>query len=599
MGFFFIKNKWIQNQISHLSKLLSNLILFISILDLILMVIWFGYEVNDLYRTCVKFLFDSSLFIFFIHLLTQIYNNFKIRHIRRNLFYLFLTIPYFLFFATLFLPETLAANTYRSIMYSNTYVALLTGISAVVFLSKTLIESIVKRINPFLLMSFSFFFVIVAGTILLSLPRSVHAPVSFVDTLFIVTSGVCVTGLSPLTISETFTLEGQTILMLLIQIGGLGVMTITSFFGVFFIGSISLSNQFALNNILSTESVGSLLKMLLYVFGFTIVFELTGATLMWLSVHGTLDMHFTDEVFFCLFHSVSAFCNAGFSTLPEGLASPLLTGNNLFYWIVSSLIICGGIGFPILANLTHTLYIYAFKMRFNRQNLKMHKQYHILSLNSKIVLTFTAFLLTGGAAMFALGEWTNEAMDFSAFGKISHSFFLSASARTAGFNSFDLTMLSLPSVLLLLFLMWIGGGAQSTAGGIKVNVFAVAFYTIVSVMKGKTRVEIGHREISNDSILRVLTTISLSLFLLGISTFMILLLEKDKSFISILFECMSAMTTTGLSLNLTGSLENGSKIILILLMFIGRVGFLTFFMGFSRQIKSDKYRYPIDNIIIN
>ncbi|MGL5919075.1 MAG: hypothetical protein ACRCZQ_01040, partial [Bacteroidales bacterium] len=129
MGFFFIKNKWIQNQISHLSKLLSNLILFISILDLILMVIWFGYEVNDLYRTCVKFLFDSSLFIFFIHLLTQIYNNFKIRHIRRNLFYLFLTIPYFLFFATLFLPETLAANTYRSIMYSNTYVALLTGIS--------------------------------------------------------------------------------------------------------------------------------------------------------------------------------------------------------------------------------------------------------------------------------------------------------------------------------------------------------------------------------------------------------------------------------------------------------------------------------------
>lgn len=597
MGLFFIKNKWIQSQISRLSKLFSNLILFLSILDLALMVIWFGFEVNNLFITCVRFIFDCSLFIFFIYLLTEIYNNFKIRHIRRNLFYLFLTIPYLLFFIILFLPETRSTNSYHTIIFSNKYVALLTGVSAVTFLSKKLIEYIVKRINPFLLLSFSFLFVILAGTILLLLPRSVHAPVSFIDTLFIVTSSVCVTGLSPLTISETFTLEGQTILILLIQIGGLGVMTITSFFGVFFIGSLSLSNQFALNNILSTESIESLLKMLLHVFGFTLIFELTGATLMWLSVHDTLDMNLSEELFFCLFHSVSAFCNAGFSTLPDGVSSPLLTDNNPFYWIVSLLIIFGGIGFPILTNLTHTCYIYASK-KINKTKMN-RQQYHILSLNSKIVLSFTAFLLIGSTALFTLSEWRNNGMDFTVFGKVSHAFFLSASARTAGFNSFDLTMLSLPSVLLLLFLMWIGGGAQSTAGGIKVNVFAVIFYTIVSVIKGKSRVEIGKREISNSSILRVLTTISLSFFLLGLSTFILLLLEDDKSFISILFECMSAMTTTGLSLNLTASLESGSKIILILLMFIGRVGFLTFFMGFSRQIKSDKYRYPIDNIIIN
>lgn len=599
MGIFFIKNKWIQYQIARFFGLLSNIILFLSILNLILMIIWFGYEVNDLYRVSVKYIFNGSIFLFFIHLLTLIYNGFKVKHIRRNLFYLILIVPFLLFFTTVFLPDTNSANIYRSIIHSNAYVGFLAGISSIVFLSKILIENVLKRMNPFLLMSFSFFFVIIGGTILLLLPRSVQSTVSVIDTLFIVTSGVCVTGLSPLAISNAFTIEGQTILMLLIQIGGLGVMTFTSFFGVFFIGSISLSDRFALNNILSTESIGSLLKMLLYVFGFTLLFELTGATLMWFSIHGTLNMSITDELFFCLFHSVSAFCNAGFSTLPEGLTSSLLVNNNLFYWIISALIICGGIGFPILANLTHTLYIYVFRMRFKRQNAHINKRYHILSLNSKIVLIFTALLLTGGAMLFALGEWSNPTLTYSAIGKITHSFFLSASARTAGFNSFDLTVLSLPSVLLLLFLMWIGGGAQSTAGGIKVNVFAVAFYTIISVIKGKRRVEIGHHEISNDSILRVLTTILLSLFLLGISTFMILLIEKDKTFISILFECMSAMTTTGLSLNLTGSLGNGSKIILILLMFIGRVGFLTFFMGFARQIKTDKYRYPVDNITIN
>ncbi|MGL5318304.1 MAG: potassium transporter TrkG, partial [Bacteroidales bacterium] len=208
-------------------------------------------------------------------------------------------------------------------------------------------------------------------------------------------------------------------------------------------------------------------------------------------------------------------------------------------------------------------------------------------------------LLLFGLLMFASSEWDNRVLPSGFFGKITHSFFLSASARTAGFNSFDLTLLSLPSILVLLFLMWIGGGAQSTAGGIKVNVFAVAFFTVVSVMKGKTRVEIGHHEISNDSILRVMSTILLSLFLLGVSTFSILLIENDKSFISILFECMSAMTTTGLSLNLTSSLNDASKTILILLMFIGRVGFLTFLMGFGRQIISDKYRFPVENIIIN
>ncbi|MGL5317398.1 MAG: potassium transporter TrkG [Bacteroidales bacterium] len=328
--------------------------------------------------------------------------------------------PYVLFFITMFLPESMSADIYRSIIHSNTYVTLITGISAIGFLSKTWIETIARRINPFLLMSLSFFFVIIVGTIVLSLPKCVQTPVSLIDTLFIVTSSVCVTGLSPLVINEVFTIEGQTVLMLLIQIGGLGVMTITSFFGVFFIGSISLSNQIALNNILSTESISSLFKMLLYVFGFTILFEFSGAFLMWLSIHESLSMTFYEEFFFCLFHSVSAFCNAGFSTLPEGLASPLLAGNNLFYWIISWLIICGGIGFPILANLTHTLYVYSFKLRFNSHHFRAHKKYHNLSLNSKLVILFTGALLLFGLLMFASSEWDNSVLPSGFFGKITH-----------------------------------------------------------------------------------------------------------------------------------------------------------------------------------
>lgn len=598
MRLFIVRNNWIQKKTSHILSYLSKVVLALSILNLAFFIIWFGYEIKYQSIDAAKLMIRSSLFIYFFYFTTEIYRDFRVKEIKKMLLSFALLLPFIFYILPYILSDSIIPGPLKSIIESNLYESSLTVISSIIILSKMIIQNILNRINPFLFMSASFFSVILIGTLLLLLPRSTNIDITFIDTLFIATSAVCVTGLSPLTIGETFSREGQFIIMLLIQIGGLGAMTITSFFGLFFIGDISLSNRLALTNMLSTETIGSLLKMLLYVLGLTLLFELTGAFLLWLSITGKMELELTDEIFFCLFHSISAFCNAGFSTLPNGLASSSLINNTFFYWIISFLIIFGGIGFPILANLTQAVK-YILNIKFNHNRSYYYRSGNRLSLNSRIVLLFTLILLIFGTVFFLCMEWSSGLEDFSIFNKITHSVFLSTSARTAGFNSIDIAQLSLPSILILLILMWIGGGAQSTAGGIKVNVFAVTVYTMISIVKGKNRVEVGRHQISNSSILRVFTTIILSFFILGIASFIILIQEKDKLFVSIIFECMSAMTTTGLSLNITESLSYNSKIILILLMFIGRVGLLSFFMGIIRQVKTDKYNYPIDNVIIN
>lgn len=469
-------------------------------------------------------------------------------------------------------------------------------------LSYGLVRLLGRRTNPSLILAVSFLIIILIGTGLLMLPRSTVAGISWVDSLFISTSAVCVTGLTSVDVASTFTTTGFVIIILLIQIGGLGVMTLTSFFAMFFMGNTSLYNQLVVRDMVSSNSLNSLLSTLVYILGFTLAIEGAGMLAIWSDIHGTMGMDIHEELAFSAFHSISAFCNAGFSTLPGNLGNPLLmSGHNPFYIYISLLIILGGIGFPILVNFKDIILYHIRRFwRFLRTwEWDGRRFYHLYNLNTRIVLIVTFLLLVVGTAGIALFEWNASFAGMSVADKWTQAFFNASCPRTAGFSSVDLAGLSVQTLLIYLILMWIGGGSQSTAGGIKVNAFAVVVLNLVAVLRGTERVEVFGRELSYDSIRRSNATVVMSFGVLFVFIFIISILEPKLSLLTVTFECVSAISTVGSSLNATPLLGSDSKLLVALLMFVGRVGLIALMLGIIKQKKNTKYQYPSGQIIIN
>lgn len=489
-------------------------------------------------------------------------------------------------------------------LFSSKFVMLaILGLFAVLNVSQGIVSFINKKTNPALLMAACFAVIILFGALLLLLPRSTleHIRLPIVDALFISTSAVCVTGLSTVDVAQTFSLEGQIVIALLIQIGGLGVMTITSFFAVFFMGGTSLYNQFALRDMVGSDTFSSLMSTLLYILGFTFVIEAIGAFLIWLDIHATMGMTLDEEIFFSIFHAVSAFCNAGFSTLSGNLGNPLIMQNHgSFYLVITMLIVLGGIGFPILMNFWHIL-SYHIGNLFNKifRRRKPRRYIHLFNINTKIVLRVTLALIVGGTFSIALFEWNGAFADMSVGDKLIHSLFNAVVPRTAGFNSVDLTHLSILTIIVYIFLMWIGGASQSTAGGVKVNAFAVVLSNFISVVKGRQEVSLFGREISNDSVRRASAVVFGSILTILLFFFVLVVLEPHLPPQSLLFETVSAFSTVGSSLNVTPLLGDDSRVVIIVLMFVGRVGLITIFMSIANNGEQPKYRLPKDNVIIN
>ena len=456
-------------------------------------------------------------------------------------------------------------------------------------LSSTVISSLGRKSNPSLMMAVSFLFIIMAGSGMLLMPRCIQHGVhlSWIDSLFTATSAVCVTGLTTIDVPSTFTSFGQLVIMMLIQVGGLGVMTITSFFALFFMGNTSIYNQMQVQDMVSSKSLASLWSTLLNIFGFTAVLELAGAVLIFLNIHGTIGLDIRHELFFSMFHAVSAFCNGGFSNYQDGVgASVLMEGHCWLYIILALLIILGGIGYPVLVNL---------KMAVT----KYSKGRRLFDLNTKIVLRTTMMLIVSGTALLACFEWNNTFAGMPIREKLTQAFFNAVSPRTAGFISVDLNSMCIQSIFIYTLLMWIGGASQSTAGGVKVNAFAVAFLNIRAIIHGTTRVEFAGRELSTDSIRRANAAVFVSIILLSVFVFLVTLTEPDLPLKAIVFECVSAFATVGSSLGITSSLQDTSKVLLVVLMFIGRVGLVTMAQGLLKQYKNQNYKLPQDNITIS
>ncbi len=477
------------------------------------------------------------------------------------------------------------------------------GLLSLITISQWIVNFVNKRTNPALLIVVCFMTVIAFGTLLLLVPRSTleHIRLPVADALFISTSAVCVTGLSTVEIAHTFTMEGQIIIALLIQIGGLGIMTITSFFALFFMDGIGLYSQFSLKNMIASSSE-SLKSVLTNVLGFTFVIEIIGSLFIWLSIHPIMGMSLNDEIFFSLFHAISAFCNAGFSTLEGNLGNDMILYNhNSFYLVISLLIVLGGIGFPILMGLKRIISYYGSELlhKVFRKDGQRSRYMHIADINTKIVIYSSLVLILLGTAGIALFEWNGSFTSFSPGEKVVQSLFNAVAPRTAGFNSVALSDFSRVTVILYLVLMWIGGGSQSTAGGIKVNTFVVALASLKSLIKGEHYTTLFNREISYSSIRRTLVVVFGSICIIALFYVALLILEPAIPSMDLLFESVSAFSTVGSSLGITPLLSNTSKILLVVLMFLGRVGFITVLMSIMPQKEQPKYRLPKEEIIIN
>lgn len=454
-------------------------------------------------------------------------------------------------------------------------------------------------LEPAFVVSLSFLAMIFVGTGLLLMPNCTNEGISVIDALFTSTSAICVTGLSTVDVEFTFTFTGKVILLSLIQIGGLGIMTLTSFLGNFFMGGAGVKHRLMVKEMIATERIGEVMGLLRNVVLVTFGLEMLGAMFIYYTVGPSLSVDVSERVWFSVFHAVSAFCNAGFSTLSPGLAHPALQFNSLFLLSVSGLIIIGGIGFPILFNYA-TYFRLAARSRWRTivNGVPLVQNPRIINMHTKIVLTMTLSLIVFGTVMFYLLERNHILAGMSHSQAFISSFFASVSPRTAGFNTLMLSEVTAGSVVLMYFLMWVGGSPASTAGGIKTTTFALAFSNIISLGKDKFRVEMFGRELPSSNVRRAFAVVMLSVVFIGIGVLALSITENENDLGKLVFECISAFATVGLTLGLTPTLTSAGKLVLIALMFLGRVGALTIIAGIIPDLRYQRYRYPEENIMI-
>ncbi|MBN1200064.1 MAG: ATPase [Bacteroidales bacterium] len=479
-----------------------------------------------------------------------------------------------------------------------TYIA----IFLISFRELLLLKLNVKRsyMNPGQLFIASFILVILIGSLLLLLPGATHTGISVVNALFTATSAVCVTGLVVVDTGTYFTLFGQSIIMILIQIGGLGIMTFTSYFGYFFRGGTSYENQLLMKDMANTDKIAEIYRTFKKIILLTLAIECAGAIAIFICIDTASLYGHTDPFFFSIFHSISGFCNAGFSTFSDSLYEGSIRYNYPLQGVIALLFITGGLGFLIVFNFIK----YIKHLLINRLlppilfKRPVHKPW-VINLNARIVVITTLILLIMGTSFIYLFEAKNTLSDHQGVGKILTAFFTAATPRTAGFNVVETSALHLPSILLIIFLMWVGASPGSTGGGIKTSSLAVAILNGLSLAKGRQRIELYHREISHVSVRRAFAIMFLSLSTIGISIFLVAFFEEGKDLLRIVFECFSAFGTVGLSMGITAKLSTAGKLVIILTMFIGRIGALTLIIALLRKVRFVAYRHPTEDILIN
>jgi len=443
--------------------------------------------------------------------------------------------------------------------------------------------------SPAQMMVLSFAGIIFFGALLLMLPEAAETKsIAAIDALFTATSAVCVTGLTVVDTGKTFSLFGEIVIVLLIQAGGLGIMTLSTFFLLLAGRRLGLTGQFLVQDTFTysrERSPGSILKDVIL---FCIISEGLGMVLLFFCF---LPGNGADQAFYLsVFHAISAFCNAGFSLFSDNLSGYRdHWGVNL---VICSLIITGGLGFLVL-----------FEIR--RQIASPHRVWARFSLHSKIVITTTAVLLVSGTLMIAFMEWQNTLAPLSIPHRFLASFFHSVNARTSGFNTLPVGHMANETLFVIIMLMFIGASPGSCGGGIKTTTFAALAVAGLSRLRGHDRPQMFKRSLPVASLGKAFSVVMISTLVIVIGLMVILMTEiGDIShpesrglFLELLFEIVSAFGTVGLSTGVTNGLSDAGKIIITLMMFIGRLGPLVIGIAVSRPISS-RYHHAEENIMV-
>jgi len=445
------------------------------------------------------------------------------------------------------------------------------------------------KIGPSGLLALSFIFLILSGAGLLLLPEMTVSGISPIDALFTSTSACCVTGLVVVDTALCFTLKGKTVIMLLIQAGGLNIISFATLFATFYRTSAGVKMQSLIKDMVSADKMSNTRLLLQKIFLYSFFIEVSGAILLFITWPNEMIFKgLGDKIYFSVFHSVSAFNNAGFGLFTDNLYDITVRHAYNLQLVISALIFLGGIGFIVLED------VFGLRNIRNRRKIRWKR----LQTHSRIALSTSAILVVAGAVVFYLVEYNHSISGYGIYGSIVSSIFQSVTCRTAGFNTVDFTHLGQPVLIFMMFLMFVGASPGSTGGGIKTTTFSVIIRSAISTIKGRKNVEIVKHTISNETINKAFSIALFSISLIFISTFILSVTEPDKSFMSLLFEEISAFGTVGLSTGITSSLSYAGKFIIILTMYIGRIGTLTLALAITKRIIYSKYRYSEINVLV-
>lgn len=424
------------------------------------------------------------------------------------------------------------------------------------------------NLRPGWLLMGSFLLIILMGTLLLKLPRAVvdGESISWVDAAFTSTSAVCVTGLSVENTALFFTPTGQVIILGLIQIGGLGIMTLTFYLSTMLLKGMSFHDRQILGEMISEKHLAQVADTVRFIVVFTFVTEALGALLLFTFLPEDRDLG--ERLFQSVFHSISAFCNAGFSTLKDGLADAWVQGLRAFQFVICLLIIFGGVGAVVLRDL-----LYYLRQHFRR--LSDPAQFRPrLRVHTRLVLAVTALLLFGGALALYVSEfWLHAGAENG--GRWMTAFFHSVTVRTAGFNTVDMGTIGPVTVHLMVLLMLIGGSPGGTAGGLRTTVFAAAAVHLWNVIRNVPDLVLFRRRMEPTLGARALGILVLSMGWLFVNFAILRQVQPEVTDARLFFELVSAFATVGLSMNLTADLTEAAKWIIMLNMFVGRIGLIT------------------------
>jgi trk system potassium uptake protein TrkH len=580
-------------------RILSILNLLVAIIAISVLVSYYGFPQNEESRNNLTGIIGYTFAFYILRYLIKLFYDFNVKEYISQTWGEALILTYLLIEGISYnLFDVLILGALFSTIGFSSFSSISAALIQIFFIIYFIVDLIRKKeftfwfkVSPGVLFTIFISFLMLAGASLLMLPEmsTFNGGMSFTDSLFLSTSAASSTGLSTIDTAAQLTFKGQVVCLFLIKIGGLNTIAFGAIYLLINKLGVSVKQHEIMEDFVNKESFLNTNSMFGKIVLWSITIEIIGAILLFLFIQPIGIFENPENRFFhSVFHSVSAFNNAGISIMPNGLMYEHIIDNYIVHIVFACLIFLGGLGM-----------IYLFDL-FEISNLRerMRKPWKTIQFGTKISLYFTLFLLVLGTVVFYFTEYNNAMGGLNGLGKAVTSLFASITTRNAGFNTFDVSSLTTPTMILFLFLMFVGASSGSSGGGIRTSTFAVLFASAISTIKGKSHVELYHRTISTDLVLKAYTI--MIIFILGnmIGPFLLAITEHEAlasgriTFMDLVFEHVSAASTVGLTTGLTPNLTIAGKYVIITAMFVGRMGTLTIAYMFGKQVISRNYKYP-------